>query len=138
VTLDQVVKRVNGVKAPKSEGSSTSSKQQGHHATLLPDEVFVDLVLNLQEETVASGSGPRRSEEEQDYMVRPEQCTDVSVLYETNQGTQLFGVRYLCRSDEEAAYNPIDLTIRENPKSGMHGNLLKDALAALGTIRTAM
>jgi hypothetical protein len=53
VTLDQVVKRVNGVKA--------------------------------QEETIASGSGSRRSEEERDCMVSPEQCTDVFVLYETNQ-----------------------------------------------------
>jgi hypothetical protein len=138
VTLDQVVKRVNGVKAPKSEGSSTSSKQQGHHATLLPDEVFVDRVLKLQGETVASGSGPRRSNEERNYMVSPEQCTDVFLLYETNQGTQLFGVRYLCRSDEEEVYNPIDLTIRENPASGMHGNLLRDGMAALGTVRKAM
>jgi hypothetical protein len=85
VTLDQVVKRVNGVKALTSEGSSTSSKQQNHRATLLPDEVFVDRVLNYQEETVASRSGSRRSEEERDYMVSPEQCTDVFVLYETNQ-----------------------------------------------------
>jgi hypothetical protein len=138
VTLDQVVKRANGVKAPKSEGSSTSSKQHDHRATLLPDEIFVDRVLNLQEETVASGSGPGRSEEERDYMVSPEQCTDVFVLYVTNQVTQLFGVRYLCRTYEEEAHNPIDLTIRENPASGMHGNLLKDALAALGTTRKAM
>lgn len=52
--------------------------------------------------------------------------------------TQLFGVRYLCRTDEEEAYNPIDLAIRENPMSGMHGDLLKDGLAALGTLRKAM
>jgi hypothetical protein len=138
VTLDQVVKRVNGVKALTSEGSSTSSKQQDHRATLLPDKVFVDRVLNFQEETVASGSDPRRSDEERDYMVSPEQRTDMFLLYETDQETQLFGIRYLCRTDEEEAYNPIDLTIRENPMSGMHGDLLKDALAALGTIRKAM
>lgn len=85
MTLDQVVKRVNGVKAPKSEGSSASSKQQGHHATLLPNEAFVDRVLILQDETIASGSGPRRLDEERDYMVSPEQRTDVFPLYETNQ-----------------------------------------------------
>lgn len=71
-------------------------------------------------------------------MVSSEQCTDVFLLYETDRVTQLFGVRYLCRTDEEEAYNPMDLTIRENSASGMHGKLLKDALAALGTIRKAM